>query len=1192
MSAALDRQIRPIYDAIDTGSNKSAILSCNKLLKKYPKNDLLKALKALALVRCQKVEESLALCDEVLASKPTDDPTLTAMMHVLRGLGRHADMVTMFEEAFKRQPTNEELGMQTFFANVRTGNWKAGQLLATKLNKQFHDERYIYWGIMCAVLQANDTFTPPNMRDILYKLAHRLASSTWKETDLDADRFYLYLSLLRELKLYDDARKLLESEQGKTICTRSLACNELRRDIWKLSGRLSEEGAAAEKRILEHKDRNWLEFLSVIDATFDASSDDQGELPQCIERILEFFAGIAENDGKADRSGPLALLELEKRARAQGLSTDPSRLVDLLLQYLEQFGDKPVLYEDLKPYIELEGDDLARWTSHLESLPHSTSSVQELQRSINVHKLLRYNLQPLELTVELEQARAIQLTQEYLEALQLGKDLPKTELQPADDLIILASQVFVNLYALSGDEAHLHNAFVILEFGAKRSPQSYQIHIQLILIYRHLGSPQPALEHYRLLNLKSVQNDTLSHLVLTRASMFSLAASGDLTYSSESLESSQIYMSNSQEVMIGNLSTQWLGANIRKTSDFIVRAFSTEKYSQIPDFIDFEDRLDNSLQRDLVKIEHVRMRLAHEPVNSELADMELIELKFIFDRQHHDNRDNDIIPNYQPRTSLSFADQTKLYGKEPGFGWLSIYLKAYIRAFQQASDLDDTVEEKLLIGDRPKQTVLAASRGPPLAERVAVRTPEEVAELTQDELAFFDYATDLANWLAPYHDHTRPPPATVLAEAIKQSEQKTGRPLRGIDIPAGNGHANGNGKKPEDAPAVTEPPLSLVAFFDSMEARFKGLVEQGARPNELLHAATIIQDALLLFVLSTVRFKNASVVKVNKTRNGMFVLLALKYMPNSRSMQLIQNFKPIRAKGLAVLKEVGAALVKVGESEGTADKRKAFVADCKALAISPEINHDYILEMAKKFTDGRKKRSELAQSLRPLTIKQLYSATQAHADADWTIENTEIGQVTVVAQVVSIQTQTTNSVYWLDDGTGRMEARFWSESTSQDDGDAISGVTENSYVRATGNLKTFGNKRYINALNIRPVKDFHEIFFHLAEAMGITMIFERGPPSGAGQAQPNGAGQPSASAYTAQSRGASSMDKYAHLPPLPRRIIEFILQQPPNPEGVHIFAITRSVGGDAAGISDALERLMDDGHIYSTIDEEHFNVSD
>lgn len=46
------------------------------------------ALKALALVRSQKVEESLVLCDEVLASKPTEETTLSAMMHVLRGLGR------------------------------------------------------------------------------------------------------------------------------------------------------------------------------------------------------------------------------------------------------------------------------------------------------------------------------------------------------------------------------------------------------------------------------------------------------------------------------------------------------------------------------------------------------------------------------------------------------------------------------------------------------------------------------------------------------------------------------------------------------------------------------------------------------------------------------------------------------------------------------------------------------------------------------------------------------------------------------------------------------------------------------------------------------------------------------------------------------------------------------------------------
>ena len=36
-------------------------------------------------------------------------------------------MVNMFEEAYKQQPLNEEYGAQTFFAHVRTANWKSAQ---------------------------------------------------------------------------------------------------------------------------------------------------------------------------------------------------------------------------------------------------------------------------------------------------------------------------------------------------------------------------------------------------------------------------------------------------------------------------------------------------------------------------------------------------------------------------------------------------------------------------------------------------------------------------------------------------------------------------------------------------------------------------------------------------------------------------------------------------------------------------------------------------------------------------------------------------------------------------------------------------------------------------------------------------------------------------------------------------------
>lgn len=75
-----------------------------------------------------------------------------------------------------------------------------------------------------------------------------------------------------------------------------------------------------------YSDRNWLEFLSVLDATFSSLTTPEAESSDddCSSRMKEareLFDDIAAKDGLNDRSSPLALLELEKRARTHGLST-------------------------------------------------------------------------------------------------------------------------------------------------------------------------------------------------------------------------------------------------------------------------------------------------------------------------------------------------------------------------------------------------------------------------------------------------------------------------------------------------------------------------------------------------------------------------------------------------------------------------------------------------------------------------------------------------------------------------------------------------------------------------------------------------------------------------------------------------------------------------------------------------------
>ncbi|KDQ60956.1 hypothetical protein JAAARDRAFT_67377 [Jaapia argillacea MUCL 33604] len=241
---------------------------------------------------------------------------------------------------------------------------------------------------------------------------------------------------------------------------------------------------------------------------------------------------------------------------------------------------------------------------------------------------------------------------------------------------------------------------------------------------------------------------------------------------------------------------------------------------------------------------------------------------------------------------------------------------------------------------------------------------------------------------------------------------------------------------------------------------------------------------------------------------------------------------------------------------------------------------------------GLRGRGAAAQSLRPCSVKQLLNATQAHTDAEWRIDDVEIGQVTVVAQVVTINSQATNCVYWLDDGTGRIEARHWVDTTSSEETDKWGGITENTYVRATGSLKAFGNRRHINATHLRAIKDPHEIYFHTLETIHTVLTFEKGPPGGPGQSPATQHGNAGPSAYSAQAHSASNNAQFSHLPTLQRKIIDHMIEEGPVEGGLDVGSIARAVGvSNAHTLSAALDALMDEGHIFSTTDDSHFSLS-
>ena len=70
------------------------------------------------------------------------------------------------------------------------------------------------------------------------------------------------------------------------------------------------------------------------------------------------------------------------------------------------------------------------------------------------------------------------------------------------------------------------------------------------------------------------------------------------------------------------------------------------------------------------------------------------------------------------------------------------------------------------------------------------------------------------------------------------------------------------------------------------------------------------------------------------------------------------------------------------------------------------------------------------------------------------------------------------------------------------------------------------------------------------------------------------------------------LENFADCTPLQKRIARFLLNRlSSEPEGTHVGAIAQNIGGDTMELSIALEGLLEEGYVYTTVDDEHFLIS-
>lgn len=222
------------------------------------------------------------------------------------------------------------------------------------------------------------------------------------------------------------------------------------------------------------------------------------------------------------------------------------------------------------------------------------------------------------------------------------------------------------------------------------------------------------------------------------------------------------------------------------------------------------------------------------------------------------------------------------------------------------------------------------------------------------------------------------------------------------------------------------------------------------------------------------------------------------------------------------------------------------------------------------------------QTLRPLTIRQILNATQAHPEADFVVDGAGIGQLTFVGYVANITTNPTNVIYMISDATGAIEVRVWMDANSGTQ--KFKDVKDFDYVRVIGGIKSFQQRRYINTGHMRVITDPNEIFYHQLEALHshLSLVKDAG-----GNNTGTGMG-----AYANNDRMRLDQKQYEEIEnPLHRKIMQIVdaMSEGGGGEtGVHVSAIARKIPNSTeAHIRQEVESLVGEGFLFTAEDEDH-----
>lgn len=212
------------------------------------------------------------------------------------------------------------------------------------------------------------------------------------------------------------------------------------------------------------------------------------------------------------------------------------------------------------------------------------------------------------------------------------------------------------------------------------------------------------------------------------------------------------------------------------------------------------------------------------------------------------------------------------------------------------------------------------------------------------------------------------------------------------------------------------------------------------------------------------------------------------------------------------------------------------------------------------------KTSKRPSSVFPVTIKQVIEAK----DDVMTINGLPVTMMRIVAIVKSIEMSSTKIIFQLEDWSGTILGMLWLENSGDDQKPA--GVVENTYVQVSGTKRNQGADNVLFVYNIAPINDLSQLTHHWLQIINIPLKREE-------------------NRQLHENMDTSEVAVQNGMTPQQSKVYN-VIRQAKSEAGMDKSEILQSCKMPPAELEKAIEFLITEGHVYCTIDDEHFRVTD